>query len=1253
MTLPPDDLKDELIGGHFRIERELGHGGMATVYLCTDTTSGEQAAVKILHPELSSVVTTERFFREIEFASELSHPRIPRVLESGKVGDLPYYAMEFVEGESLRDRLKRVRQLPVYDAVWIAHEIAKPMSFAHQRGIVHRDIKPENILLRGKDVYVLDFGVARAIVGAGGERLTRTGITVGTPAYMSPEQVTADRDLDYRSDIFSFGCVVYEMLAGSPPWRGNTPQVLMASRFTTQPRELRSLREDVPEYIDRAIAKAMARAPESRWQSVDEFIAALMPPEKTDDAAAPKENELLNKLKASFHEQYDVESEMTGGGMARLFLATDKALGRRVVIKILPPDLVSPMMLARFKRESEVTARLQHPHILPVISAGVKDGLVNYIMPFIDGESLRNLLEREKRIPVNDGCRLLREVTDALAYAHRQGIIHRDIKPENILIQDGHAILADFGIAAALSGGSETGEGPARLTGTGMSLGTIGYMAPEQALGEKNVDARADIYAVGVVGYEMFAGDPPFTGATDQAIMIAHLTREAPNVESVRPDTPLPVAAAIRKAMEKDPANRFATAAEFRDAIEGIVPAPRILPKESAPASKRKAWMIPAAAAAAVAIAAISYFLLSSRSGAPPNSVTIAIAPFDVLSSNLSLWREGMVDMLARNLDGTGPLRTISPAVSIKAFHNDVDHKRAVTELAKNTKAQYGIYGALVPTAGDSVRLTAHLVTAATEKSWDYEVVDSTAEAAADKFTLALLKQLGGRHTLGAARKSSIGTSSVEATRAFLRGEQYYRRTSWDSAETEYRKAISSDPRFALALRRAAYVISWQTSAADTIETALRLRAGAANHGLSPRDSLLISADSLMASLSTMRVDSIDWKQARRLFAAVNEAARLYPDDPEVWYTVGEARFHHGFGSPVNSTDAEALTAFQNSIALDSGFAPAYVHAVELAFTLRGADLGTRYTRAFLRLRPTDKEAEGIRIIDEVARLGGGAASDEVLDRSSSDALMAAWFPIRRWPDSSATALRLLRAIGRKPSSSATHAADSARLWNFLPLELAYRGRMSEAYLAMGNRPWRLFVEMALIGGVPADSATAVTSRWVKEGIPAAYFALAWFAKAGRADELRVLASRADSASNVGDAIARKSSRYRASAARAYLSLARGDTADALKRFGSLADTVCIACYMDRVTHARLLVSRGRFEEADKLLEQRLNTLITPAEIWIAGLRGETLERLHKPKEATEQYERVVAAWSGGDEAVQPYVRVASEKLRQLLRSGK
>jgi serine/threonine-protein kinase len=217
------------------------------------------------------------------------------------------------------------------------------------------------------------------------------------------------------------------------------------------------------------------------------------PPPTAHPILSARVDNLIDILRGSFADSYRVENEMRGGGMSRLFMATDLALNRRVVIKILPPDLTSDMMIARFRRESEVTAHLQHPNILPIITAGAREGLMYYIMPFIAGEALRDRLRRDKQLPIADSVRILCEVASALSYAHKQGVIHRDIKPENILLQDGHAILADFGIAAALTLPGETPH--SRITRTGMSMGTVGYMAPEQSLGG-TVDHRADIYAL-------------------------------------------------------------------------------------------------------------------------------------------------------------------------------------------------------------------------------------------------------------------------------------------------------------------------------------------------------------------------------------------------------------------------------------------------------------------------------------------------------------------------------------------------------------------------------------------------------------------------------------------------------------------------------------------------------------------------------------------------------------------------------------
>ncbi len=270
---------------------------------------------------------------------------------------------------------------------------------------------------------------------------------------------------------------------------------------------------------------------------------------------------LLERLRKIFSDTYRVEEELKGGGMSRLFRATDLALNRLVVIKILPPELTSEVLAARFKRETEVTARLKHRNILPILDSGVRDELMFYVMPFVAGESLRERLNREMQLPVREAISILSDVSSALSYAHKQGVIHRDVKPENILLQGWNVYLADFGIAAAFVLPGDTPQ--TRLTRTGMSMGTVGYMAPEQSLGERDVDHRADIYALGVVAHEMLAGMPPFTGATTQAIIAANLIQPPPRLDLLRAETPAAICKAIAKTLEKDPAKRFQDAAEL------------------------------------------------------------------------------------------------------------------------------------------------------------------------------------------------------------------------------------------------------------------------------------------------------------------------------------------------------------------------------------------------------------------------------------------------------------------------------------------------------------------------------------------------------------------------------------------------------------------------------------------------------------------------------------------------------------------
>jgi serine/threonine-protein kinase len=282
MGEPAEGLRDAL-AGRYRIERELGRGGMATVYLAQDLRHDRPVALKVLHPELAATLGPERFLREVKLAARLQHPHILAVHDSGEVPGaighpaLLWFTMPFVEGESLRDRLNREQQLPVEDAVRIAREAAEALDYAHRQGVIHRDIKPENILLSTDHALVADFGIARALAGddAGGGRLTETGTTLGTPAYMSPEQAAGARSLDARSDIYSLACVLWEMLAGEPPFAAPTAQAMMARRFTELPRPLRAVRETVPEGIETAVAKALAKSPADRFSSALKFARAL------------------------------------------------------------------------------------------------------------------------------------------------------------------------------------------------------------------------------------------------------------------------------------------------------------------------------------------------------------------------------------------------------------------------------------------------------------------------------------------------------------------------------------------------------------------------------------------------------------------------------------------------------------------------------------------------------------------------------------------------------------------------------------------------------------------------------------------------------------------------------------------------------------------------------------------------------------------------------------------------------------------
>ena len=322
------------------------------------------------------------------------------------------------------------------------------------------------------------------------------------------------------------------------------------------------------------------------------------------------------QLKSALAPAYQIERELTGGGMSRVFVAVDQSLGRRVVIKVLPPELTAGVNRERFRREIQVAAQLQHPHIVTLLSAGEEGELLYYTMPFIEGESLRNELEKG-RFAVKDVVRILHDVVDALAYAHARGVIHRDIKPGNILRQGSHALVTDFGVAKALNAAMPVSG----ITTAGMVIGTPAYMAPEQLAGDPSADHRLDIYAVGLLAYELLSGESPFTGPSPAATMAAQLTRLPDPLYQLRPDVPAPLSAIIMQCLAKEPNERPPTAEALMTALDAITSssgevktaATKVLPA----VAKRRRRLAIGAGAATVALASAVMVFASGRRGEP------------------------------------------------------------------------------------------------------------------------------------------------------------------------------------------------------------------------------------------------------------------------------------------------------------------------------------------------------------------------------------------------------------------------------------------------------------------------------------------------------------------------------------------------------------------------------------------------------------------------------------------------------------
>ena len=503
------------------------------------------------------------------------------------------------------------------------------------------------------------------------------------------------------------------------------------------------------------------------------------------------------RLVAALADRYTIERELGAGGMATVYLAEDLKHDRKVAIKVLKHQLGAVLGAQRFLAEIRVTANLRHPHILPLYDSGEADGSLFYVMPFVEGESLRDRLDREKQLPVDTALQIAREVADALSYAHARGVIHRDIKPENILLESGHAVVADFGIAKAVrAAGGES------LTQTGMSLGTPAYMSPEQAAGEQDLDGRSDLYALACVLYEMLAGQPPFIGATAETLVRQHMVVDAPPVTNYRPAVPAPVAAALQRALAKVPADRFNPVAQFSEALrvgEGTAAAP--LKVATARVNRRMTLTICALAG----IALLATFLVWRRgsSAMAPGAASVAVLPFVDLSPDRAnaYLGDGMAETLINALTNVAGL-SVAARTSAFSFR---DKREDVREIGKQLGVATVLEGS-VQKSGDRLRVTAQLIkTSDGLHLWSQSFDRSAGDifAVQDEVARAVVTALQGKLV---ARSDTVvdagGTRNPAAYDAYLLGRFYWnKRTTTDmvSAADYFQKALRADSTYAQA----------------------------------------------------------------------------------------------------------------------------------------------------------------------------------------------------------------------------------------------------------------------------------------------------------------------------------------------------------------------------------------------------------------------------------------------------------------------
>jgi tetratricopeptide (TPR) repeat protein len=691
----------------------------------------------------------------------------------------------------------------------------------------------------------------------------------------------------------------------------------------------------------------------------------------------------LHTVQQVLGDRYEIRGELGSGGMAVVYLADDRKHHRRVAIKVLRPELALEVGPERFVREIEVTAQLSHPHILPLYDSGGQGSVLYYVMPYVEGESLRQRLARERQLPVDDALAIARDVAAALSHAHGRGIIHRDIKPENIMLSGSQAIVTDFGIAGVVAD-------QAGLTRTGLVVGTPAYMSPEQAAGDRVVDGRSDLYALGAVLYEMLGGEPPHTGPSPQAILARQLSGEVRPLRPLRHAVTPALEAVVQRALAPAAADRFATALDFSEAL-GRAAARRASRVSRASRASlewvlrirfRRRWLLPALAVGVAAGTGI-VALLRGRAAAGPPAPGIAVFPFRATGADGEQWTEQLPDLLATILDGTPGLRVADPWALWRPLRPARDARalspadpNEADRLARGAGVDRYVLGA-VREAGPILQLSVRLYRVGRQDPLESFTVDGSATALdslAQRLAVALIARVAGGEEETLPSFSQYATVSADALKAFLSAREAARRGHIDSAEAAVDRMLALDSTFAVGLVEAIGIKSWASFLRGTPYSGLmELAERAQRHGtaLSERNRLRIEA-----TLASVRTDG------PTAAAALHRLLEIDSLDVRTWNLL--AYVHLVYGWQYGREPRDALAALDRAIAIDSTYLPALaghgwqavslngpdVAGAELAL-LRGADTASALSRGarFAMRAIASPDADFPALLDSLATL--------------------------------------------------------------------------------------------------------------------------------------------------------------------------------------------------------------------------------------------------------------------------------------------